>query len=232
MGLTGARQRACFALAAALGCAAPGDEQGTPAPAAESPAWVRAAKELGRTEDDRYVHDGLALRLTLPEGWVFLPREQIEQATSESNSALAAEDAALAAEAEAAARISSVLFVMVDAASLQGTTPVPSVIATLEPIDPRLLEPTPLDFAVGVKARMEQSEARIRFESEAEAALLGGVPAARLRATTESPAGALHQTFWFCVRGRLLLSLVASHAVDAHGARIDDALAQLRFDAG
>jgi hypothetical protein len=217
---------AALALAA-LGCAT--QREPAPAPDEERPAWVEAAKDVGRTEGSEYVHDGLGLSVTLPEGWVFLPREQIEQATSASNSAMAADDEKLAAEAEAAARISSVLFVMVDVDSLQASIAVPTVVGTLEPVDPRLLRPTALDYARGVRDRIEQSQARIRFESEAEPAARGGADAARIRATTESPGGALQQTFWFCVRGRLLLSLVASHFEDAQAARIDQALAGFRF---
>jgi hypothetical protein len=226
------RARGAAALAAALlvGCAGSGDAPPEKsAAAAERPAWVAAAKDVGRTEGDTYVHEGIGLRLTLPEGWVFLPREQVDQVTSEGNRAVAVDDQKLAAEAEAAGQIGSVLFVMVDASSVQGSIPIPTVVGTLEAVDPRLPNPTSLDYATGVKDRIEQSQVRIRFEGEAEPAPLGGAPAARLHATTDSPGGVLHQTYWFCVRGRLLLSLVVSQGAVAQRSRVDEALARLRF---
>jgi hypothetical protein len=142
---------------------------------------------------------------------------------------MAREDRQLADEAEAAAQITSFLFVMVDAASLRGASPVPTVIATLEPIDPRLVSPGPLDYARGFRERFERSEAKIRFESDAEAASLGGAAAARIEATSEAPEGALRQTFWFCVRGRLLFTLIASLPEESLRPRLDEALAGLRF---
>jgi hypothetical protein len=218
--------RALLLALAALGCASP---SGDAAPPAERPAWVDAARDLGQTGDDAYVHDGLGLRVALPEGWLFLTREQIDQVETQGYGEMAREDEKLALEAEAASEITSVLFVMVDVDSLRGATPVPTLIATLEPIDPRLLRPAPIDYARSFRERFEQSEAKIRFESEAEPAPLGGAPAARVVATSEGPAGALRQTFWFCVRGRLLFTLIASLPEESQRPRLEQALAQLRF---
>jgi len=61
-GARAARRRpgaAALSVVAALGCAA-GAPSGE-APAGEQPAWVAAAQELGRTEGDHYLHDGLGL---------------------------------------------------------------------------------------------------------------------------------------------------------------------------
>jgi hypothetical protein len=139
--------------------------------------------ESGRFEGNIFIHQGLGVRLPVPEDWVILPPEAQGDQTRRGRELLSGGDPTGGAYANAGAPTSRMLFQVnrFPPGTVQGMNP--SLVGAVENISARPQIQTAVDYLQMLQSFLQQGGAPIVFEPIAPNAVLGGQEFAVLAVT-------------------------------------------------